>query len=524
MVNFEAASTLHGDAVARRELQGRTEAVRAALEEDLAEAFTTCTWYRQGKRLPTKVGTPLTVIASELGQEVFNQAPLVFSELLNREEPSSNSVKARKDLMYRMVHHGNEPRFGYQGYPADAGLYFTLLNDCGIHRSREDHGWGFGLPHDTPRWFHNVMWWRTTERFLLEPGRSVTVADLYKFWSAAPYGLRKGVLPVYALAFFLAHRSQLALYVAGVFTPELNETVVDEWLLDPKRLTLKFVEASESNVTLLDRLSAVVADVSKDHIDPSPLNVARALVSSVVSLPEWSKRTATVSPRAQQVRAMLLKANDPNKVLFADLPTLLETSDPIHLANGVLSVLRELQTAYGAMLDRLRHHLLAALDHTDRPLEELRARAASIKGITGNLRLDAFSGRLETIEESNLALEGLISLAVSKPPMQWVDRDIDAAINAISNWAVDFRRAEAMAPLRNRPSERRVLGVVFGAREGQDASGYVDLTEKDTPAVDRLVKTFLASTMGERPEVVLAALAEAGAMTLSKLNKELENG
>lgn len=515
---------LHGDSVARRELQGRTEAVRAALEEDLAEAFISCVWYRKGKRLPTKVGTPLTVLASELSQEVFNQTPYVFSELLNREEPSSNSVKARKDLMYRMVHHGGEPRLGYEGYPADAGLYFTLLNDCGIHRLRDESVWGYGLPHDTPRWFPNVMWWRATESFLLKPGQTTTVADLYKFWSAAPYGLRKGVLPVYALAFFLAHRSQLALYVAGAFTPEINETIVDEWLLDPKRLTLKFVEASLSNAALLERLSVAVGKVAMVDVEPSPLNIARTLVSVAVGLPEWSKRTATVSVRAQQVRAMLLKASDPNKVLFSDLPTLLETSDPEELSDTVLGVLHELQAAYGAMLARLRLHLLAALDHMDRPLEELRERAALIKGITGNLRLDAFSGRLETIDESNLTLEGLISLAVSKPPMQWVDRDIDAAISAISNWAVDFRRAEAMAPLRNRPSTRRVLGVVFGARESQDASGYVDLPEKDTPAVDRLVKTFLANTMGERPEVVLAALAEAGALTLNKLNKEVENG
>jgi hypothetical protein len=52
----------------------------------------------------------------------------------------------------------------------------------------------------------------------------------------------------------------------------------------------------------------------------------------------------------------------------------------------------------------------------------------------------------------------------------------------------------------------------------------VDIAEKDTPAVDRLVKAFLADTVGERPEVILAALAEAGAMTLSKLDKGKING
>lgn len=39
---------LHGDPVARRELLGRVEAVRASLEEELADAFSTCLWYREG--------------------------------------------------------------------------------------------------------------------------------------------------------------------------------------------------------------------------------------------------------------------------------------------------------------------------------------------------------------------------------------------------------------------------------------------------------------------------------------------
>jgi hypothetical protein len=167
---------------------------------------------------------------------------------------------------------------------------------------------------------------------------------------------------------------------------------------------------------------------------------------------------------------------------------------------------------------------MSALDHGDQAHAELRSRASTVKGITGDLRLDAFAARLELIDDTNSVIEGLISLAVSKPSMQWVDRDIDAAMGALANWAVDFRKAEAMAPLRNRPSTRRVLGLVFGASHGMDVTGYVDISEKDTPSVDRMVKAFIESTMGERPEAILAALAEAGAMTLEKLDKERTNG
>jgi hypothetical protein len=81
-----------------------------------------------------------------------------------------------------------------------------------------------------------------------------------------------------------------------------------------------------------------------------------------------------------------------------------------------------------------------------------------------------------------------------------------------------------MAPLRNRPSTRRLLGVVFGASHGQDRSGFVDISDKDAPAVRRLVKACIDATAGEKPEVILAALAEAGALTLDQLEKGKKNG
>jgi hypothetical protein len=202
----------------------------------------------------------------------------------------------------------------------------------------------------------------------------------------------------------------------------------------------------------------------------------------------------------------------------------LEAKNPEEIVRRLTEVTGELTGAFGAMLDRVHSHVLDALDHTDRPLEELTLRATTVRGITGNLILDNFCAKIESMSEGSAVVEGLISLAVSKPAAQWVDRDIDAAITALAKIAVDFRQAETMAPLRNRPSTRRVLGVVFGASHGQDKSGYVDIAEKDIPAIDRMVKAFLADTVGERPEVILAALAEAGAMTLSKLEKGKKNG
>jgi hypothetical protein len=513
---------LHGDSVARREIVGRIESVRSSLEEELADAFTMSKWYRNGIAVETKGTVVLSVIASNIVESVYEDAPEIFSELINREDPSSNSVKARKSLMYRMVSHGHEEKLGYDSYPADAGLYFTVLSDPGLHSVREDGLWAFGDPNLNSRGrSFEALWWRT-KCFLLTEGRSVTLPELYKVWRIPPFGIRAGVMPVLSLAFFLAHRSSLALYVNGVFTPDLNEAAVDEWTLDPGRIRFQHVEASKDKGKLIDALAKTIGDRSNTEVGAAPLDVARGLVGLVVSLPGWTKRTSTVSSRAQQVRAMLLKATDPLRVLFSDLPTLLEADAPEILDQRLQEVLDELLGAYKRMLADVRSHVLDALDHDGRPMHDLRTRAATVKGMTGDFKLDAYATRIETFEESDETVEALISLAVDKPPAQWVDRDVDAAIVKLASWSVDFRKAETMAPLRGRPSTRRVIGVVFGASHGQDAAGFVDISDADTPAVDRLVKEFLANSQGERREVILAALAEAGAMMVKQQQKGRE--
>lgn len=515
---------LHGDSVARREVVGRIEAVRASLEEELADAFDLSKWYSHGAAIETKGRTILSVIASDIVERVYDKAPYIFSELINREDPSSNSVKARKDLMNRMVTHGHLPKLGYEGFPADAGLYFTVLNDSGLHRQRNDEEWSFGAPNSSTKGKSYQHFWTRTKGALLAEGKSLTLNELYTAWAEPPFGIRAGVMPVLSLAFFLSNRSSLALYVNGVFTPDVTDAVVDEWTLDPSRIRFQHVEASMDKAKLVGALAKTVSDRSSTAVGAAPLDVARGLVGLIVGLPGWTKRTTAVTPRAQQVRAMLLKASDPLRVIFSDLPTLLEAQDPATLNTRLKAVTDELSDAYHRMLSNVRTHLLEALDHGERQLGDLRTRATTVKGITGDFKLDAFATRLENYDESDETIESLISLAIDKPQAAWVDRDIDAAMAKLADWAMDFRKAETMAPLRGRSSTRRVIGVVFGASHGQDATGFVDISDADTPSIDRLVKQFLAEAQGERKEVILAALAEAGAMMVKQQEKGNKNG
>ena len=139
-----------------------------------------------------------------------------------------------------------------------------------------------------------------------------------------------------------------------------------------------------------------------------------------------------------------MKASDPHKVLFVDLASLLNASDGNAYVKALRAPLQELAGAYGKMLREVEAKMFDALDASPNTLEALRERASSVSGVSGDLRLDAFATRLANFDGSRASLEGILSLAAEKPPRDWVDRHIDAAILELAKFARRFREADVV--------------------------------------------------------------------------------
>ena len=77
-------------------------------------------------------GSKLSPVASSLAEELFRDSPPVWSELVNRDSVSSNSVKARRDLLHAMINAEGQEALGFEGFPAERGLYETLLKSTGF--------------------------------------------------------------------------------------------------------------------------------------------------------------------------------------------------------------------------------------------------------------------------------------------------------------------------------------------------------------------------------------------------------
>lgn len=501
---------LGGDPVARREVQARILSVRAHLEEQLREAVTNARWV-SGDSVVETMGR-LSPIASNLADKTYPAAPKLWSELLNRDSPSSNSVKARRDLLYCMLDHEGEENLGIAGYPAERGLYETLLKATGLHRQDPNGLWRL-MPPDEQYALAFVPLWYETRKLFVDSTMRVKVSDIYELWAKRPFGVRRGVMPVILTAFLLAHNGNLALYKEGMFIPRVSDADIDEYLQDPSRFSLRWILIDQKKESILSGISNILAEVGASASTRDPLEAARGLVALVFGLPAWSQRTQTISDIAREVRDTLLKASDPHKVLFIDLAALLENSNEQSYVEALRKPIKEIAGAYDDLLARIQSSMLEALDAPADKLDRLRARADVLVGMTGDLRQDAFAARLAKHDGSKESIEGILSLAANKPPRDWNDRDIDHALLDIAQSALRFRQAEAFVSVKGRKPNSEAFAVVIGAgAQTRTISREFSISDRHRDAVDSMAELLSKTLMaeGHSTEILLAALAKAG--------------
>lgn len=522
----EHTPELRGDAVARREVMARLSDCRTRLEQQLQRMGDAAEWFR-GKSKPERFGSAaLNTLASVLADQRYPDAPTIDNELLCRVSPSSNAIKAQKDLMRRMIIGQGEPRLGIAGYPAEGGLCDSILIKTRLYRKDRHGQWRFMEPdarHDEAR---ILPLWKDAYTYLAEHAQeAVPLSRIFDRWRAPPYGVKDGLMPVLAVALFLAHRDKLAIYRQGVFQATVTDIDIETLASNPSEVQLRSMKLSQSSAKILRDLADFAAH-SRTLNGATPdeaLEVARGLIAAYDQLPPYARRTNRLPAAAQKLSVLFRNAADPNKLLFNDLPAM--AHDPGDRPRDVAKLVREgmlvLQNIYPDTLRKLEGSLLRELDVADATpanLASLRERALHLRQLSGDFRSNAFVARLAEYHGQLSDIEGLASLAINKRALDWVDADIDDARLELAQLGQKFIRDEAFAHVDDRPDKRMRMAVVVPLHgQPRTLQREFDVTDRDQGDVQTLiaqVEKTLARADAQRKNVILAALAEVSARYL----------
>ena len=520
---------LAGDPVARREVSARLAALQTLIETELHKTFDNAVWFGKSHTAQRFRQADLNNIASELAEQRFNQCPRLHNELLNRQKPSGSAVAAQNSLLRRMVSNKREPRLGITKFPAEAGLFASILEASGLYRQHQGE-WQFMAPEEYSDPCRLMPMWEAAINLVEQ--KTIAVSDLYDLWRKSPFGVKDGLLPILAVTFLLSQHDNLAIYRDGLFKARFDDLDVDYLTKDASIIQIRWMDLTDVSRRLLSEMAAIVRDLDKDnrltHLEP--IDVARGLVAIYDQLPQWTKRTMRLSANAARIRDMFKHARDPNKFLFDDIPetlggdvTQIDENALQDVVKNVRDGLEELVHAYPSMLHRLRDIMLAELqvpNISPQSLSELHDRAQNIRQVVGDFKIEAFIGRLSQFNDSDMSFEDIVSLAASKPPRNWIDTDLDRTTIELADMAQKFLRAETFARVKGRPDKRHAMAVVVGM-DGRPTPIHDEfaVTDLERIQVDELIKQVdkaLEHSGEKRRNIILATLAELSARYLKQ--------
>ena len=503
---------LEGDAIGRREVDGRIRFLTSKIELAIRVAFTKAEWYIGGVRVKENRFS-LSRAASNLANKTFSAAPQIHSELANRQKLSGNTKAAIRALLCAIAKDSETQRFGIKGYPQEVGIAETVLVATKLYVLDSGDRWTFKSPDtDQAEASGFGALWAFTDK-MLGKSKIISVSDIYEEWVRPPYGLRWGVMPLLIVAYLMTRRNQLAVYVEGMFQPVVTDLVMDRLLQDPSDVA--FRKISDTNIGR--QALKVYAEAAEHLLGTRPevqlLPVARALVEFIFKLPNWSRHArGALSEGAIRVRRAFLHAHDPHELFSRTLPIAVQ-KDARETPESVVKALRELNDAYPAMLNGLKAKMLEALKHRGEDFEPLRTRASAIKhGVGDDLRLNCFVAHLATFTGSSSEMEAICGLIAGQPVSKWRDLEPDRVAVQLWDFAYRFRRIELFGDSGDTPAQTVVMMMagVGDAERSVVRRAQVSVSDKEKlqPLVEQINEQLRYAKLDQdRLLVVLADVA-----------------
>ncbi|MDO7843554.1 hypothetical protein [Sphingomonas immobilis] len=427
---------------------------------------------------------PIHVTISTLCDTVFNRAPLVENELVNRHALTSAGAGARQRLIESMFAHAHDPELGFapKKNPPERALYLSLLRRGRIHREI-DGTWTIAPPRseDDPLRLRPAL--DAIEARLSAADGRVPLGDLYALVRAKPYGVRRGLAPLLLATTLVAAGHRVALFERGTYCTRLDGAAFMRILKGPEHFALQWVSLEGVRADVFRRLAVLldqppVASGIRVVVDP--------LIRFGVDLPFHVQHSPVLGDTARAVLKVLKDTRSPIDLVFSELPAACgaepfgaDTRADAARAGAFVETLdaavAELRACYPKLLERMRSELLFALDARDRA--DLIERAAPLGFRVREAALKTFILRVaDGALGEDPWTEALAGAVVGKPPSRWLAHDVDLWRSRLAELAGQFNRVEAAA-FGNGESARSAVRVSLTKVDGHERSVIVDVDD-----------------------------------------------
>ena len=502
---------LGGDAVARREINDRithaNTALNTAIQLNLYKPHdwhyvwkTENKWIKQ-KHSNQTISTLNTVISHIIDKYIYPDVLSIKSELMNRDKPSPSANTASNNLIKAMILEEGNRQLRFKGFPAEMGLYKIFLENTGIYKNTGNDSWEFVEP-DNIYGLKNL--WQQTDIYLQQQASDVTIPEIAKFWQQRPLGVKKGMIHILLTLYLKTRESVVTTYIDGIYRPFVDDLYIDYLLKNSPKISMRWIHISQQNTDFVQTVNEKIKAMypNRYYVLKNPLDTARAIVQIFDSLNKWTLRTKMLSPTATKLRNAIHSANDPNRLLFEDIPNICNNTSDTAQAFG--TIFTEIKQFYPNRLEEIGQLLLDALQVgllTPSTLSDLRKRASKVSKQKSDLRISAFAGRLTEIQMDThggierRCLEGIAGLVAVGATNDWIDLDFERVKLNLAELCDAFKKAELYTYVQTKQQASRVaIAVTVGSGKNRFATQH-DLTHLINDAQDKKLKQQIGNTL-----------------------------
>jgi energy-coupling factor transporter ATP-binding protein EcfA2 len=438
------------DLIAQKELDTRIQITTQQIETELSSVFESSEWFYQGTKVK---GKSLSKVSSEIADYIYHSAPVVINELVNRSKPSGSANSAIKKLLLRMVDYADEQDLGFESstFPPEKGLYLSCLVKKGLHSYDSKNKLAeFEMP-TSDNSDVKVLFDVALEHLKAHQNQVVHLSDIYELWGKKPFGVSKGVLAIWTLAFILANTEHLAFYDKDlasndIFISHPDEEFANKLIKEPQNVGVKFIAMDGMK---LSHLNSLAKALNTSTLNASTLKIAQEYVQFVSGLSPWTKKTTNLSKLARGFRDLTLVASDPTKYLVEDIPKLFSNNNVEVEADKISEIIDELRTAHLDMVNAYKARITSffTLD------EHLHIKCLEVKNYTSDYKLGTFALRLTEFASHEKWVSSIISLLSGVAERNWNDMSIEKANSELVQIIDKFKAASHYAVLGDLTTE-----------------------------------------------------------------------
>lgn len=428
---------------------------------------------------------------SELCDIIFASSPILHNELLNREHLSAAATAARRNLIQAMIEKEADDSLGIIGTPAEMSMYRAMLSEGGFHKF-QNGSWKFKKPN--PNW---RPVWNAMESFLENARENrQPILELINILKKPPYGVREGPIFVLLTNLILLHKDYIALYEDGIFVSNLRVEVFERLTRLPGIFEIQIYQLSGKTreaVTALNQILDVL-HITPHNDNPFLLDVAKPLVTFAIQLPEFTKKTKRIEPpEAMKVRDTLLRAGDPYKLLFIDLPTSLGMTIERHediapFVEKLRNCILVLQSTYPDLLNEIEtqiRNVFGLFGTSDEVRQVLQMRASPLVSWVVERTITPFIRAAASNDDERDWREVFArAIAQGKPPYTWLDYDVTKFQILLMQIASDFVRIEELVAERNGNGAVKILRVGILEESVHERRAVISVSPENSKAVD----------------------------------------